>query len=114
MFRAESEVRERLKRVFDSCVEVALADGVITEDEQAILDSVKEGVAGVERQLMEMLNEDHDDDEFADLVAQCFEYLVENARLVALADGVITEDEQALLIQLIAHAAEVAGAEANA
>jgi tellurite resistance protein len=102
MYRSQEDVRAALRSLFDSSVQVAMADGVITADERAILDAVKDGVAAVDRQFMEMLNESHDDEAFQDLVGQIFGYIVGRATEVALGDGVITPDEQAIIENLVA------------
>ena len=104
MFRTEADIRSSLEQLFDECVVVAMADGVVKADEQAILDDLKVGVQGVERQLMEMLNESHDEEAYNDLIGECFGHLVFNARQVALEDGIITSDEQAMLDSLANYA----------
>jgi ferredoxin-NADP reductase len=100
MYRSRQDIETTLKDLVTSSEEVARADGVVTDEEQAILDAVGEGVIAIERQLVEMLNENHEEESYAELIGQCFGYIISAARQVALADGVITADEHALLENL--------------
>ena len=64
MYRTTEEINATIKKCIYDLFEVALFDGEITPDEQAILDQVKIDFEKLEDQLVSLLKSDLDESEF--------------------------------------------------
>ena len=69
-------------------------------DEQEILTSIKDDLDNLNKQLMQILEDDLAEEEFRDICSQILEDIIINAQNVAKRDQVITDEEKKLLDRL--------------
>lgn len=97
MYRSADEINHAIKKCIYDLFEVALFDGRITEDEQAILDQVKMDFEKLEKTLVDMLKSDLGEEEFQNVMVDFLKDAVEHAGNIAKEDDLITEDEKFLI-----------------
>ena len=97
MYRSTEEINAAIKKCIYDLFEVALFDGEITPDEQAILDQVKIDFEKLESQLVSLLKSDLDESEFQKVMNDFLTHAARNATAVANEDDLITLDEQFLI-----------------
>lgn len=97
MYRTAEEINAAIKKCIYDLFEVALFDGEITEDEQALLDQVKIDFEKLEDQLVSILKSDLDESEFQKVMNNFLKDAATNATAVANEDDFITIDEQFLI-----------------
>ena len=100
MYRNEDIIKKELADFYETLIEIAKADGVITDEELKILLTIEEGLKNLEDQLINVLKSELTDEEFRDLKHQILEDIIINTTAVAREDDVITEDEFILLERL--------------
>ncbi|MCE7733670.1 MAG: hypothetical protein GPJ54_02250 [Candidatus Heimdallarchaeota archaeon] len=111
MYRTADEINHAIKKCIYDLFEVALFDGRITEDEQAILDQVKLDFENLEKTLVDILKSDLGEEEFQRVMVNFLKDAVEHASNVAREDDLMTEDEK-FLISIIQQFIEELGATA--
>ncbi|MHA2028772.1 MAG: hypothetical protein ACXAC2_11765 [Candidatus Kariarchaeaceae archaeon] len=97
MYRTTDEINHAIKKSIYDLFEVAMFDGVISNDEQAILDQIKLDFEKLEKQLVEMLKSDLEEDEFQSVINDFLKKAVNHATAIANEDDFITEDEEFLI-----------------
>lgn len=97
MYRTADEINHAIKKCIYDLFEVALFDGRITEDEQAILDQVKIDFEKLEKTLVENLKSDLGEEEFQKVMVDFLIDAVEHASNIAKEDDLLTEDEKFLI-----------------
>ena len=100
MRRNAEEINLALALCFQDLREIALADGVITKDERAILDEIEKDFNNLEEQLVQVLASDLDLHEFNDLANDFLLDIVHKTVHVAEEDNVVTRDEDSLIQKL--------------
>lgn len=97
MYRTTEEINAAIKKCIYDLFEVALFDGEISPDEQAILDQVKIDFEKLEDQLVSMLKSDLDESEFQIIMNDFLKNSAQNALNIAKEDDLVTLDEQFLI-----------------
>jgi len=97
MYRTADEINRAIKKSIYDLFEVALFDGKITEDEQAILDQVTLDFNKLEKQLVAMLKSDLEESEFEEVMVGFLKDAVDHAVAIAKEDDLISEDEKFLI-----------------
>lgn len=100
MYRDRDEIKRNLQDFFTSLVALANEDDVITEEEQNVLDKIKEGIDDLEEQLFQVLESNLSIAEIKDIERQILQDIVHNTMNVIEEDGVVSKDESVLLTQL--------------
>ena len=91
------EINHAIKKSIYDLFEVALFDGKITEDEQAILDQITLDFEKLEKRLVEMLKSDLGEEEFQSVINNFLTDTVAHATAIANEYDFITEDEEFLI-----------------
>jgi hypothetical protein len=95
-----NEIHSKLNGLMDRITHLAMQDNVISEDEQELIDVIKNHVFSFEGQIEEMV-ESHDDlPTIVEKVKSVFESGIEAAARQARKDGTITADELILIDRL--------------
>ena len=97
MYRTTEEINGAIKKCIYDLFEVALFDGVISPDEQAILDQVKIDFEKLEKKLVSNLKSDLNESEFQKTLNDFLKNAAYNVTAVANEDDFITLDEQFLI-----------------
>lgn len=97
MNRTAAEINQAIKKSIYDLFEVALFDGKISEDEQAILDQIQLDFEKLEKRLVERLKSNLNEEEFQSIIKDFLEDSVSHARAIANEDDFITEDEEFLI-----------------
>lgn len=100
MHRDKEEIKGRLDGLFKDLMEIALEDSVLSGDEQEILSSIRQDLDSLNKQLMQILEDDLDEEEFHDICTQILEDIIINAQTVAEKDKIVTYEEKKLLDRL--------------
>ena len=100
MRRTAEEINLALALCFQDLRDIALADGIISDDERAILDEIEKDFNSLEEQLVQVLQSDLDHHEFNDIANDFLLDIVHRAVHVAEKDNVITKDEDSLINKL--------------
>jgi hypothetical protein len=97
MYRTAAEINHAIKKSIYDLFEVALFDGVISPDEQAILDQIKLDFEKLEDQLVDMLKSDLSDEEFQSVISNFLKEAIDRVTAIANEDDIITDDEKFLI-----------------
>lgn len=97
MHRGLDDIKSLLSDLMSKLEEKALEDNIISPDERALLDCIRNDIENLDEQLSEMLGSSLDDQEFKDLATQVLKDMLENALEVAKSDGTITREERGLI-----------------
>ncbi len=100
MYRTREKIDKSIKILLEDLNNIALEDEIISDDEKAILDKINYELHNLQTQIMQILESDLDDDEFHDILKDTLHDIIVNVKIVADADGKITEDENKLLKRL--------------
>ncbi|MDH5402643.1 MAG: hypothetical protein OEZ01_05275 [Candidatus Heimdallarchaeota archaeon] len=100
MHRTVEEINDLLDKFIDLLITTAMEDEILSSDEHAIIVSIKEDITNLQKQVIQILQDDLDESEFIDIIEQVFSSALENATRIAKADNIITEEEAILLQKL--------------
>ncbi|NHJ03444.1 MAG: hypothetical protein EAX90_01360 [Candidatus Heimdallarchaeota archaeon] len=91
-----------LSSLFDVVMKQALEDEIITPEESVLLSQIEIDIRAFEKEVAQCIEEVGG---MVDaLIADCFkDKLIANVRKLALEDGVISKDEEAILVKLEDH-----------
>ena len=93
----KGEITQRLMRLCDTLIEIAMEDDIISDDEQALIDVMKKHVMDVEDQFALMIDQQKPVDEVIKQTKVLFERAIEATAREARKDGTITADELILI-----------------
>jgi signal transduction histidine kinase len=99
--RDKDEIEKQISNLIRELRAVAMEDSRITMEEQALMDKIEEDAHQMQNQIIQVLESDLDDNEFADLVNDFLQDIISNAIKFAKADWVISEDEMRLIGKLL-------------
>jgi hypothetical protein len=99
--RDKDEIEKEISNLIQELRAVALEDSRITMEEQALMDKIEEDAQQMQNQIIQVLESDLDDNEFADLVKDFLQDIISNAIKFAKKDWVISEDEMRLIGKLL-------------
>lgn len=97
---------DELRMAIDSTIEIAITeakkDGIITAEESALITSIQNDTELMYQAISGIIDkEDVSDDELFETINAQRTQLMKNVCTIAYEDGIITEDEKAIIISLI-------------
>ncbi len=102
MRRSREEINKALNRLLDKASKIAMADGIITDEEREVLEELKVTITKIDYGSLKALDSDLSEVEFRDLLdhlqKQIFEALSERLKEKK---GKITEQQQKILQLLL-------------
>lgn len=91
-----------LSSLFDAVMKQAMADGIITPEESVLLSQIEVDIRAFEKEVAQCIEDEGGIKEA--LRTNCFDNrLIANVRKLALEDGLISKDEEAILSKLEEH-----------
>lgn len=96
----KEEIKERLTKLLDKIVNLALDDDVISSDEQDIIDTLREHILSFENRFATMIDDHTETEEVMNQLTNYFERAIEATARQARQDGTITSDELILIDRL--------------
>ena len=91
----KDEVNIRLSRLLDGVVSLAMDDHIITDDEEIIIERVRQGLWDMEEKVNQMV--DLDDEKFKAELRQTLKMVVDDVTKEARKDGILTQEENRLI-----------------
>jgi len=94
------EIRSRLTQLLNSLIKIAMEDEIVSEDEQAIIDTLSRHILAMEDEFSQMTTKHYDMEMATNHTRELFEKAIEATVRQAKQDGTITADELILIDRL--------------
>jgi tellurite resistance protein len=99
---AMDELRAAIDSTIETAINEAKKDGIITEDEKALIESIRNDTELMYQAISAIIDKENvSDDELYDTINAQRTQLMTNVCTIAYEDGIITEDEKAIITSLI-------------
>jgi uncharacterized tellurite resistance protein B-like protein len=99
---ALDELRAAIDSTIETAIKEAKKDGIITEEESALIESIKNDTELMYQAISAIIKKEHaTDDDLYDTINAQRTQLMKNVCTIAYEDGIITEDEKAIITSLI-------------
>jgi hypothetical protein len=96
----EGEIRQRLSNLIDHVIETAFQDEIISPDEEALIEVIRQGVRDLETQMKQMIQRQISLEQAEQEIREMFERVLSQAAQTAKNDGTITADELLIIDRL--------------
>lgn len=99
---AMDELRIAIDSTIETAINEAKKDGIITEEESALITSIRNDTELMYQAISAIIEKENvSDDELYETINAQRTQLMKNVCTIAYEDGIITEDEKAIIVSLI-------------
>lgn len=99
---AMNELRIAIDSTIETAINEAKKDGIITDEESALIESIRNDTELMYQAISAIIEKENvSDDELYDTINAQRTQLMKNVCTIAYEDGIITEDEKAIITSLI-------------